>query len=380
MNACSYCGQENAETVTLCRGCGAEITPVQQPSAQPSTARAKFQPRYLDLAQVEGAFDFEAGFSRPQWDAIGAAIETTVEPENRADAWDEAAVQWLERIATDLGENYHVSTSENFLVLSPVEEGAASNLLRFAERAREIIRHNLKDIAWHTTHREPILLFEDEDDYYTYIAYFYREDQIPRSAGVYMKTGYPHMGLVFQNEAMASHTIAHELTHASLHGLPVPLWAEEGVCETLRRMIGGPQVASGEGHANAYWAGVSGWTPPVMYGELSERHHAFWNEKNIQEFWAGASFGCEQEAQELSYSLAEVIVHLLSGNHEGFLAFITRAHYDDAGQTAALECLNRNLGEVVAEFLGPGDWRPYRKAMVDIWAAKPPRFESSSTD
>ena len=134
-------------------------------------------------------------------------------------------------------------------------------------------------------------------------------------------------------------------------------------------MIGGPQIASGEGNSNAYWAATSGWMPPLMWGELSERHHEFWNEKNIQEFWAGVSFGGEQEAQELSYSLAEVIVHLLSGDHDGFLAFISSAHSDDAGQTATLECLGRNLGDVVAQFLGPGNWRPYRKAMVDIWAA-----------
>jgi hypothetical protein len=241
--------------------------------------------------------------------------------------------------------------------------------LRFAERARNVIRRNLKEVAWRPAHREVILMFEEEDDYYTYISHFYRSDQMPRSAGCHLRRGYSHVALLFHNESSACHTIAHELTHAALHGLPAPLWVEEGVCETLRRMIGGPQIASGEGNSNAYWAATSGWMPPLMWGELSERHHEFWNEKNIQEFWAGVSFGGEQEAQELSYSLAEVIVHLLSGDHDGFLAFISRAHSDDGGQTATLECLGRNLGDVVAQFLGPGNWRPYRKAMVDIWAA-----------
>ena len=378
MNACRYCGHENDPAATYCRGCASEILPLEPAPAPPVFPRSQLQPRYLNLANVEGAFDFEDGFSRPQWDTIRAAIESTIEPEDQGLAWDEATVQWLCQTAADLGGNYWLTESESFFLLSPVSLVTASNLLRFAERARDVIQRNLKDVAWRPTNREVILMLEDEDDYYTYIAHFFESDQIPRTVGIHLRSGYPHVALVFRNEADACHTIAHELTHAALHGLPAPLWVEEGVCETLRRMIGGPQVATGEGNSNAYWAAVSGWTPPVMWGERSEQHHEFWNEKNIQEFWAGVSFGGEEEPQRLSYSLAEVIVHLLSGDHDGFLAFISRAHYDDAGQTAALECLGRNLGDVVAEFLGPGNWRPYRKAMVDIWAVAQPKSDSTT--
>ena len=346
-----------------------ELVPPEPAPAPPVLPRAKVPPRYLNLADVEGAFDFEDGFSRPQWETIRAAIESTVAPEDRERAWDEAVVQWLWQTGADLGGNYWLTESDGFFLLSPLPPITTSNLLRFAERARYVIRRNLKDVAPHSAHREVILIFEDEDDYYTYLSHFYESDRMPRTAGIHLRSGYPHVGLVFRKEAEACHTIAHELTHAALHGLPAPLWVEEGVCETLRRMIGGPEVAVGEGSSAAYWTVTSGWTPPVMWGELSEQHHEFWNEKNIQEFWAGISFGGEQEAQHLSYSLAEVLVQLLSGDHDGFLAFISHAHYDDAGQTAALECLGRNLGDVVAEFLGPGNWRPYRKAMVDIWTA-----------
>ena len=377
MSACSYCGRENDSAATHCRSCGTEILPPGPPPPPPALPRAQLPPRYIHLADVEGAFDFEDGFSRPQWETIRAGIEANTDPESRELAWEEAAVQWLYQTASDLGGNYWLTESESFFLLSPVQPVTASNLLRFAERARTVIRRNLKDVAWHPAHREVILIFEDEDDYYTYLSHFYKSDQMPRSSGVHLRRGYPHVAMVFYHESGACHTIAHELTHAALHGLPAPLWVEEGVCETLRRMIGGPQIARGEGSSAAYWTVTSGWTPPVMWGELSERHHQFWNEKNIQEFWAGISFGGEQEAQELSYSLAEVIVHLLSGDHDGFLAFISRAHYDDAGQTAALECLGRSLGDVVAEFLGPGNWRPYRKAMVDIWAAVAPSQDAS---
>jgi hypothetical protein len=321
---------------------------------------------FIDLTEVN-AFGFEDGFSRPDWELIAKKIETTIEPVDRETAWNEAAHQWLEQLQRDLGGTYRIAGTEHFLLLSTLDQTGAQNILRFAERARETILENLRDVAWQPTWKEVILLFDDEDDYYAYIAHGYKEGEIPRSAGVFVKVGYPHVALTFRNEAEACHTIAHELTHGSLHGLPIPLWLEEGVCETLRRMIGGPLSVPGQGSSSEYWAVVSGWTPPVMWDELAERHHAFWTEKNIQTFWAGASFGPEQESQELSYSLAEVLVHLLSGDHNGFLAFLSRAHYDDAGQTAALECLGMNLGEVVATFLGPGDWRPYRKAIVDCW-------------
>jgi len=51
-------------------------------------------------------------------------------------------------------------------------------------------------------------------------------------------------------------------------------------------------------------------------------------------------------------------------------AFVKQADWRDAGQTAALECLDADLGDVIATFLGPGDWRPWRKAMVTLWEAK----------
>ena len=48
-------------------------------------------------------------------------------------------------------------------------------------------------------------------------------------------------------------------------------------------------------------------------------------------------------------------------------AFLKQAQWGDAGQTAAIECLGSDLGAVMATFLGEGDWRPRRKAMVTLW-------------
>lgn len=357
MKACGYCGGESAVGARVCYHCGSELA--EEP-APPPVAEFQVDVRHVDAQKIPGALDFDGAFSRARWDVIQAAIEASVEPEARGDAWDEAAAQWLQQVAVDLGGSYQLSWSERFFLITSVSSESAASLLRFAERARQMIDDNLGDMAWKANAREVIIVFDEPDDYYCYIAHFYETDKMPRTAGVCLRTGYPQIAVIYRNHAEACHTIAHELTHGALLGLPLPLWLEEGVCETLERMI-----SSTEGTSSGLWSAGSA----VMWAELAERHQAFWTEKNIQEFWAGTSFGYEQEAQELSYSLAEVLVHLLSADHNGFMDFLSRAHYDDAGQTAALESLDRNLGDVVGEFLGPGDWRPYRKAMVDIWTA-----------
>jgi len=66
-----------------------------------------------------------------------------------------------------------------------------------------------------------------------------------------------------------------------------------------------------------------------------------------------------------------VLVKLLSerGETNAFHAFLEAAHRDDAGQTAALDILGADLGELAGTFLGEGNWRPQRKAMVECWEA-----------
>lgn len=108
---------------------------------------------------------------------------------------------------------------------------------------------------------------------------------------------------------------------------------------------------------------------PVMWDELAERHFAFWSEDNIQSFWAGTSFYIPGDSNELSYSLAQVFVKLLTERRDAaaFRAFLETARHDDAGQTAAMDILGSDLGEIAATFLGEGNWRPQRKAMKSCW-------------
>ena len=112
---------------------------------------------------------------------------------------------------------------------------------------------------------------------------------------------------------------------------------------------------------------IAGRRRPVLDYELKERHLAFWNPENIQEFWSGISFQKPGDSNELSYSLAEIILTLLLEQPGDWGTFLKQAQWGDAGQTAAIECLGTDLGVVMATILGEGDWRPRRKAMVMLW-------------
>src|SRR5262249_28371125 len=114
--------------------------------------------------------------------------------------------------------------------------------------------------------------------------------------------------------------------------------------------------------------------------DLAERHHAFWTSKNIQEFWAGTSFHQPGGPNELSYSLAEILVQLLAKDRDSFLEFVRHAHYSDAGLTAAYDCLGCDLGDMAAPFPGEGNWRPNRKAIADLWKSAKRATEHSNDE
>jgi len=340
------------------------MAPRIQEEALPSLA-------FVNLDEIEATFDFGDGFSRPNWKVIRQVIESRTNPEDRREAWDDAVVQWLTRLKSELGGEYRLVKSRHFILLGSTEMEIVQRLENFAEGAMSTIRDSLGEVAWgNYDGLQVIMLFAEEDDYYQYISAFYREGTYPKSAGIHIKAGYPHVALIFESELRAGETIAHELTHYALNHLSIPVWLNEGVAVVLQKAIGGYCPPAHQGAASTYWGMVSGWTPPVIWAELAEKHHEFWNEEQIQHFWAGASFHEPGDAVQLSYSLAEILVHLLAKNHDGFLAFIRSVRPDDAGQTAALDCLGTCLGDAAGTFLGEGNWRPQRKAIKACWNAK----------
>jgi hypothetical protein len=241
-----------------------------------------------------------------------------------------------------------VKDSPQFILLTALDADLSGEILDFAERTLDQIRAGLKDAAWNSGHgKHVILLFLEEDDYYQYVSYFHRDGTHPTSGGCLIYKGYVHIAAPYEPFGLRQ-MLAHELSHNCVVHLKLPLWLNEGLAMMFQRAIAGTRR-------------------PVLDYELKERHLAFWNPENIQEFWSGISFQKPGDSNELSYSLAEIMLTLLLEQPGDWGAFLKQAQWGDAGQTAAIECLGTDLGAVMSTFLGEGDWRPRRKAMVTLW-------------
>jgi hypothetical protein len=214
-----------------------------------------------------------------------------------------------------------------------------------------------------------VLIFSEQDDYYQYLSHFGSEGEQAASGGVCIHTGCTHIALPWHDELEAINTITHELTHDCLAHLPLPLWLNEGIAVTLQKAIAPATRPPWQSEQDSLLSASIDWRSPIMWDELAERHFTHWNETNIQSFWAGTSFFEPGDPNELSYSLAEVFVKLLSerGGPAELQAFLEAANSEDAGQTAAHDILNTDLGDIAGTFLGSGDWRPQRAAMVRCW-------------
>jgi hypothetical protein len=152
--------------------------------------------------------------------------------------------------------------------------------------------------------------------------------------------GYRHTVI---NGIYASHTIlAHELAHAMVSARPLPLWLNEGLAQMAeslaRNRPGAIEMTARQGRA----------------------HRRCWGRGRIQQFWAGQTFH-PATSQRASYQLAQVLFHNLlaaPARRQGVAALLKTADDKDAGAAACRACCGLTLGELAAEFLGPGDWEP----------------------
>ena len=379
MAICSYCGKENTAGSVQCRECATELSLTEFPPAElPPTPPAMDPfpplpaPRLINGELMASAWHSENGFHRVDWTIVRNWIETSLLPADWNEAWSEAALLWVEKLRADLGGGYQVLVSRQSILLCDQPFQTARWLSEYAGRSASTIKDYLGQTAWSSAYgRDVLLIFTELDDYDHYVAHHLAEGENPASGGMCLNSGYTHIALPWTDQADAANAIIHELTHDCLAHLPLPHWLNEAVAVTLERAIGSPPRQAGESDQSAVYGASIGWRPPMMWDELAEQHFAFWNEQNIQTFWAGTSFHIPGESNELSYSLAEVFMKLLSERTtlEHFRTFLEAARQDDAGQTAAIDILGVDLGDIAMTFLGEGNWRPQRTAMTSCWKA-----------
>lgn len=281
----------------------------------------------------------------PDWEAIAGSERAGWTREQRDGFYTAAAGHWLEAMAQSLGRHYRIHASEDFLLLSALEDRAAVVLLRFCQSVRRRIVRNLGPVSTSRADgKHVVIVFDTEDEYYDYIAHYSPEGgEYAMSSGMFVHAGYGHFALFEGEMEHMQPTIAHELAHCLLSHLRIPAWLNEGMAVNTEHALF-PRLADPR---------TSLYSP----NEIKAKHAAFWNADTIQEFWSGKSFLRTDDGNMLSYDLAKRITATAARDETSFSAFLFDADRDDGGLSAEHH-LGYPLEHLVLVMLGEGDWRP----------------------
>jgi hypothetical protein len=305
--------------------------------------------RTLDLLATA---QYHEDVPHPDWRVVQAWVDAFPEARRRA-AVVACQQAWLGMLAEALGEEYRVFASAHALVLSHRPDNEANAALDFVDRTLEEVQRMLEELAGDDGHKEVLMVFTDAGEYSRYARRYVRDlDETVVSAGMYLYAGGGHF-IVHGDELWRMEpTIVHELTHAQLSHLPLPLWVNEGMAVNAEQRV--------------TRMGAAAWDVKA----LERKHAAFWTPDTIQEFWNGAAFKRPDIGSELAYDLGRLLVNGMCADWNAFKRFAAAAHAQDGGQAAAADTMHVDLGEAVRHFLrrDDGDWSPrpeaWRRAAV----------------
>lgn len=340
-----------------CESCGEVVSFPAGRAGQTDVCPECFE--YIDLPQIEASprpagslpsianpacsalsFEHVDDLPRPQWDAFCQHVFDELPEPRWHDVFLEAARDWLETLAAALTGSYSTSESPNFFLLSALPADETERLLDFCEATRNTILSHLEGIAADAGYGKHVLLaFADVETYYTYVSHFHAEGESGGSGGMFLADGYQHIALHAARHWLYR-TIGHELTHACLAHLPLPLWLNEGVTQEMEDVLL---------RQRTFEASI----------ELTQRQKRYWREHSLESFWSGEAFRAADEGQELAYALARILVRNLTVDfREAFPEFVQTAEARDAGQAAAVNVFGLTLGQAAAQYLGEGAWDP----------------------
>lgn len=283
---------------------------------------------------VAPALRWPHGLPLLDWEAAGRWVQGDGDPDARAGRWGDLERAWLLHLRDALGPSYALRRQQDVLLLSALPQRQAELLIDFVRRSRERVLRLLDGLGQTSSEGfEILVVFEDEESYYRYTSgYDDRDGEFGRSGGMYIDGGCGHFVTTRAELQSIEPVVVHELTHACLGHLPLPLWLNEGLAvnteQRLSPVAGAPAAPS-----------------------LS-RHRAYWTPERLQAFWSGSSFSVVDEGQELSYDLARLLVaEFAADDWPRMRRFVQASQADDAGQAAALQHLGLDLGAALAALL-----------------------------
>lgn len=301
---------------------------------------------FSDAPDFKAWFPEPDGFPRPDWTALRSWIRTHAAEDHWDAAWQEITRAWLEKLCERLDGSYAAAESENFHLVSELDEKGWQQLLSFLEQVRGRILYALADIQLPKRYgKHAVLRFSKTEDYYHYISYFDPEGEYGGSSGRFLPGGYMHIAYPHDDPpGMDRRVLTHEFTHNLLRSLRLPTWLNEALAMLFERDIAGGRQGQ-----------------PLVTRELAAEHYAYWNPQTIQEFWSGVSFS-KPDGQKLSYALARILLDFIVTDVRpapvDFREFVLHAGRKDAGEASARNFLGVELNDLVSAFLGPGEWAP----------------------
>ena len=297
----------------------------------------------LDLEQIAGALGAYEGIPRVNWDVVREAVKPYCDHQGIDRIWLELAAQWLGILGRALNPVYKLYEGRHLLMLTPAKPERVKLLLEVGDAAYE----RLQRLVPRTTSqrgygKHAVIVMGATDQYYAYLAYYHPEHEKPiaTSAGTFLNHGYRHTVINGQRNT-DYRTLVHELAHDSVSHLTLPLWLDEGIAQSVEDM-------------------VPDYRPPIIDGRQARLHRRYWSWFGLDHFWKGTSFRAVS-SQRVSYQLSDILFRNLRNDRKRGKRlgdFITTASRKDAGEQACRECFGCSLGDLAAEFLGPGKWNP----------------------
>jgi hypothetical protein len=312
------------------------------------------RPSWINIDGIE-PFDLVAhlhgheGMPIPDWNAIDRWVDSLPISQQQA-AWQQCVRGWLLHMRDALGEPNTLFQSERASIIAPLEIRTSASLARYMERTLKQVLDTLPNVAAAEDDWQPILIvFADQHRYYDYVSHAYPDHgEFGFSGGMFLPAGPGHFVTFLDELHGMEKVIAHEMTHACLAHLDIPLWLNEGLAVNTEHRLAGP-------------------TPPGFSPrEMHAKHVEFWNPETIQEFWNGLAFQRSDEGMMLAYDLATILTRNMAQEWKPFATFANAASYEDAGDRAARQYLHLDLGACVAALFdgqSPADWAPNMEAM-----------------
>lgn len=292
----------------------------------------------IRLEDIPGSIKVQFGLPQPDWRVVHTWMKARIGEAEWAAAWDTVAEQWLRLLGSALGSEYKLRDEYRFYTLDGLTDREGVALARFANESLRVLEATFATLNRpNILGRRVVIFFGDRRSYYSYTAAMDRPGAWATSGGRYIPRGYRHTIVAPCRAEYRQCVVAHELTHHVLDHLRLPLWVEEGLAQMMEEQL----ARQSRFHLDR---------------ELVRRHREFWAQTGLTEFWLGKSYH-DPEGQELSYNMAQVLVRRLAADHrKQFMGFVRDAQRGDAGEASAQRHLGIGLSEIVAGFLGPGDW------------------------